>query len=139
MKRCSTCHRAKSIDAFYARTNKCKSCTKKAVRANYRRNREHYIAYDRARELRPERKAWKSEAQKRYIAKNPGKRRARIKLGNAVRVGRVVRMPCFECGSIKAQAHHVDYRKPLDVRWMCRACHLHQHGKTAAEGGHRHG
>ncbi len=130
MKRCSKCSRTKPLDAFYARQSKCKSCAKAAVRANYRRNRDHYVAYDKEREQRPERKAWKSEAQKRYNARNPGKRRARVKLGNAVRDGKVMRQACMGCGSTKAQAHHPDYRKALSVAWLCKDCHWRQHGSV---------
>jgi len=118
---------------FYARSNKCKSCTKKAVRANYRKNREHYVAYDKRREQRAERKAFKSVAQKRYAAKNPGKRRARIKVGNAIRDQRLVRQPCKDCGSEQSQAHHSDYRKPLLVEWLCKDCHWLQHGSVLKE------
>jgi hypothetical protein len=42
------------------------------------------------------------------------------------RRGKLVPMPCA-CGSTDAQMHHPDYRKPLEVVWICRPCHLALH------------
>lgn len=41
--------------------------------------------------------------------------------------GKLVRKPCSECGFAKAEKHHNDYRKPLQVQWVCRPCHLRLH------------
>lgn len=54
---------------------------------------------------------------------------ARSYLGVYVRRGRVKRGPCEICGST-AEAHHEDYGKPLDVRWLCRVHHLEYHRGT---------
>lgn len=59
-----------------------------------------------------------------------GKFKARYKVGNAVRDGRLVRLPCEVCGEIKSQAHHVDYRKYFKVQWLCRKHHLEREGKV---------
>jgi hypothetical protein len=40
-----------------------------------------------------------------------------------LRRGKLTRQPCEECGDPKAEAHHDDYSKPLDVRWLCRDDH----------------
>ena len=45
----------------------------------------------------------------------------------AILSGRLVREPCSRCGAPKAQAHHEDYSKPLDVAWLCRKCHKQRH------------
>jgi len=37
-------------------------------------------------------------------------------------------MPCEICGCEKSEAHHDDYSRPLDVRWLCRVHHLMHHG-----------
>lgn len=36
--------------------------------------------------------------------------------------------PCERCGDIRTEAHHDDYRRPLDVRWLCVMCHTAHHG-----------
>ena len=38
---------------------------------------------------------------------------------------------CEDCGNIiETEAHHKDYSKPLEVRWLCRACHKIVHRKA---------
>lgn len=44
----------------------------------------------------------------------------------ALSSGELVRQPCEICGE-KADAHHDDYNKPLDVRWLCRSHHKQHH------------
>lgn len=48
-----------------------------------------------------------------------------IKTGALIRPGR-----CSMCGTADAKinAHHPDYRKPLEVIWLCYRCHQHAHG-----------
>lgn len=59
--------------------------------------------------------------------------RAHKVVGNAVKDGRLVKKPCECCGDEKAEAHHDDYSKPLDVRWLCRKCHKKHHLDTVNE------
>lgn len=51
---------------------------------------------------------------------------ARSYLGVYLRRGKIKAQPCVSCGA-KAQAHHPDYSKPLDVIWLCRKHHLELH------------
>jgi len=44
----------------------------------------------------------------------------------AVRSGVLVKVPCA-CGDPVTQAHHDDYCRPLDVRWLCQKCHTAWH------------
>jgi hypothetical protein len=44
-------------------------------------------------------------------------------------MGRLIRQPCEVCGEKKVEAHHDDYDKPLDVRWLCKAHHTDVHRK----------
>ncbi len=47
----------------------------------------------------------------------------------AKRAGDLVAKPCEVCGSRPSVAHHDDYAKPLDVRWLCRSCHGRWHAE----------
>ena len=44
-----------------------------------------------------------------------------------IKHGKLVRQPCEICGDIKVDAHHDDYMKPLDVRWLCKKHHIEHH------------
>lgn len=132
---CRGCKRRKPLDDYYnhprmsdGHLNFCKECVKPRVRANYQRTRKRYKKYDKEREKRPERKAMKKEYEARYREVYPEKYRAHMAVGNAVRAGRLMRRPCEVCGN-KAEAHHDDYSKPLDVRWLCFTHHRMHHGQ----------
>ena len=61
-------------------------------------------------------------------AKNPEKHRARLAVSWAVKKGYLVPQPCC-CGSSKAEAHHSDYSKKLEVIWLCPKHHKELHRK----------
>lgn len=132
---CFICEKKKHLREFYrhkkmadGHLNKCKECTKKGVRQNYQEHREDYQEYERQREQRPERKAKKAEYQRQHRAKNPLKSRARRILNYHVRVGNIAKKPCEVCGA-PAEAHHANYRKPLDVEWLCLRHHRSERHK----------
>lgn len=56
------------------------------------------------------------------------KGRARLKVLDATRSGRLVKQPCEVCGIKKVHAHHDNYDKPLSVRWLCKFHHNEVHG-----------
>lgn len=135
-KPCFKCGVTKPITDFYAhpqmgdgRLNKCKECTKRDVSENYRANFEHYQNYERERFKLPERKRDVSKYRRARAERTPEKVRARYMVGSAIRRGSLVRQPCEHCGEPKSQAHHEDYSKPLDVRWLCFVCHRKAHGQ----------
>ena len=69
-----------------------------------------------------ERKAWYSQYRKdRY---NKVKTKAR----NDCR--KLERMPCEICGDSIVEAHHDDYSKPLEVRWLCQSHHKQWHAEN---------
>ena len=63
----------------------------------------------------------------RWRAKHRHKNNAQQKLRHAVKTGKLERQPCEKCGNPKSEAHHADYSKPLDVKWLCRQCHAKEH------------
>lgn len=48
-----------------------------------------------------------------------------------LRRGKMIRAAkCSTCGiECKTEGHHDDYNKPTEVRWLCKICHKHEHGK----------
>ena len=56
----------------------------------------------------------------------------RLVFHEAIKRGDLVRKPCEACGRhSKVIAHHDDYDRPLDVRWLCSPHHHEAHGRTA--------
>jgi ribosomal protein S27AE len=49
------------------------------------------------------------------------------KVRDAIRAGKLLRQCCERCTAYHAQAHHDDYMKPLEVRWLCVTCHRKWH------------
>ncbi len=72
-----------------------------------------------------------AETQKRQNAKFPEKLRARTALNHAIKNGKIIKpSACSYCGIHKRlDGHHVDYSKPLKVKWLCRVCHIGLHMK----------
>ena len=67
--------------------------------------------------------------KKIQTARYPERIAARKAVFEAVRSGRLIRQACERCGDYPGHAHHEDYSKPLDVRWLCRSCHREYHEK----------
>lgn len=64
-----------------------------------------------------------------YKIKNPKKRKAHTIVGNSIRDGHLFRESCSICHDSDAQAHHDDYDKPLNIRWLCRKHHADWHAE----------
>lgn len=62
-----------------------------------------------------------------WQARNKHKRQAQAKVHNALRTGKLERQPCEVCGEMKVHAHHEDYSKPLDIKWLCVKHHNERH------------
>lgn len=67
------------------------------------------------------------DTNKKWREKNPLKVAAHTIVNNAVRSGKITKLPCSVCGKEKAHAHHTDYYKPLDIVWLCSSCHRKHH------------
>ena len=132
-KRCFKCGEIKPLTEFYKHSgmadgylNKCKDCSKKDSINNRNKNIDKYREYDRKRGNRQD-KSYIKEYRKKY----PKKHKAQNLVNNNVRNGNLHKEPCCICGSNKnIVAHHDDYDKPLNVRWMCQACHVSWHKKN---------
>lgn len=144
---CKQCGKEKTLDGFYKHPkmkdgllNKCIECFKAGVKANRKKNIDHYKAYDNARANRPDRvearrkysetaagKRAMAAAKVRYVERNPIKRSAHVITGHAIRSGILVKGVCEVCGSNIVHGHHDDYAKPLEVRWLCPEHHSAWH------------
>lgn len=72
--------------------------------------------------------------RRKYLADAPDnegqkiKRSVRVLTRNYITAGKLIKEPCEVCGTDKdVEAHHDDYNKPLDVRWLCRKHHREHH------------
>lgn len=132
-KKCFKCGGIKPLTEYYKHSqmkdghvNKCKECNKKDVAEHRAANLEKIRAYDRERGNRQTK-----EYRDNYVMKFPLKHKAHNIVGNAIRDKKLFKEPCEECGSeIRIHAHHDDYAKPLNVRWLCAAHHHQWHSKN---------
>lgn len=60
------------------------------------------------------------------------KHRCRSIAKDAKKRGKLIPKPCEACGELKVEMHHMDYAKPLNVRWFCRKHHLQFHKQLKA-------
>lgn len=108
---------------------KCKECAKTDVRENYSKRRIQYHQYEKQRSQDPRRR----ELTRIYCAngkkRNAEKWKARYATLNAIRDGKLKRLPCEVCGNEKTEAHHEDYSKPMDVKFLCFKHHRQVHGQ----------
>ena len=124
MKSCGRCGENKELKSFnrdkYTKTgyrSQCKECMRKE-RSD---NRAYYKAY---RET-PEKKEWYAKYRRDRYHKDMLKVKAR----NAARA--LDRGLCEVCGLKEdIHAHHDDYTKPLDVRWLCGKHHKEWHSEN---------
>jgi hypothetical protein len=99
--------------------------------------REYHQAYEAKYLADPSVKARRA-AQMRQYSKSPATRHhhvARWQVHRALEAGRLVKQPCEVCGDAKVHAHHDDYSKPLDVRWLCLRHHVDHHAKATGQDG----
>ena len=135
-KSCFKCEITKPLTEFYKHSmmadghlNKCKACTKKDVANHREKNIETVRAYDRERAKRPERIQHAIEVTRQWRLADKRRLKAHNAVARALRKGLLTPTPCVICASLKSVAHHEDYDKPLDVVWMCQACHKQHHEK----------
>jgi len=149
-KKCRKCGIPKPLLEFYTHPamadghlNKCKECVKTRVKVYAEANPDKVRLLGREKRRRPKYremdKRWcqnnpeQSRVHKlKWEAQNVDKRKAEWAVSNAIRDGKIVKsQECSQCGATgDIEAHHPDYNKPLDVVWLCTACH----GETRHKG-----
>ena len=109
------------------RLNKCKACTKRDMLLHRRKNGDAIRVYDRERSKLPHRLQDGSVRAAEYRRRFPERYKANNAVQSALRSGRLVKSPCWCCGSDEVEAHHPDYSAPLDVIWLCPLHHKEIH------------
>lgn len=134
----------------------CKNCDRQRQRDNYaddksgaltrnkkwREENKNKLSSSRSKYYEKNKEEIKKGANERYAANsgevkkkraeyckdNKEKITAHGKVAQAIKNGELTRLPCEVCGSdIRIQAHHDDYSKPLEVRWLCQTHHSREH------------
>jgi hypothetical protein len=140
MKKCSKCKIEKRFSEFYRNkaisdgfSHYCKKCFDLANGKSRKNNPD-----------RPTPPSWLPASQKVYrdnhpemvrektskwVANNPHKKASHIVVAQALYSGSLKKLPCENCGMERVDAHHEDYTKPLDVRWLCRKHHKARHAE----------
>ncbi len=113
-KQCSQCKVSYPITLFWKngvnyaglpkRHSFCKFCQTKIRKANYSAARE-----------------------KQKQERNRKKIRAQRVVQGRVRNGTMIKQPCWICGELEVDAHHILYDFPLKVIWLCRRHHIDTH------------
>jgi len=143
MRTCSKCEIEKPEDCFSFLKKQgcynswCKDCIKAYCKKWVKNNSEkstisHANWYkNNQAKAKNQAKRWSKnnpEKKKRHILKYQAKHPERIKahqaVSYAIKTGKLTKKPCLMCGStIKINAHHMDYSKPLNVIWLCKDHH----------------
>lgn len=74
------------------------------------------------------RNAEKSRARSTNWRKNNlSKKAAEARVREALKAGKIQKLPCLICGEIKVEGHHPDYNEPLKIQWLCKRHHMAWH------------
>ena len=104
-------HHSRSYKKYY-RTHKTKILEKQKQYLQTDRGKQNKIAINQRENIR-----------------YPEKYKARYTLRNAIRTGLIKRGTCEVCGNTKTEAHHDDYSKPFEVKWLCHKHHCELEGR----------
>jgi hypothetical protein len=108
---CTTCRIHKPLTEYWRDSSRkngrnyvCISCCK-IQKENYKRS--HIVA--------------------RSIALHPQKQKARLLIRKLLKSGELLKLACFLCGDSKSVAHHINYKYPDKVIWLCVRHHSEVH------------
>lgn len=145
MKTCRRCNKPKEDSEFntykkYGKTylkSMCKPCQsewyaeKGYGKKSYEDNRQHKKQLMKAYTQTKAGKEAAKRAQEKYRRSSQYslKQNARKKVFRAVQSGKLVKPICCESCSqeLALEAHHEDYSKPLEIKWLCKECHENTH------------
>ena len=93
---------------------------------------QQHLKRNRERAKTPEGKAAGLRANREWRRRNRQKVAAHNAVARAIAAGSISRQPCERCGNQNSQAHHDDYSKPLEIRWLCDVDHKERHRELKA-------
>lgn len=138
MKKCNKCNEIREGCEYQKDSSKadglrtiCKICCKEyeATKRNSTNSRKKENIDNYQKRYRDNNKEAIAESQRRYLKnpKNRKKHNAHWMVFKAKESGKLSSEPCEICGSERSVAHHDDYDKPLNVRWLCQSHHKQWH------------
>lgn len=139
-KSCFRCGEIKLIDEFYkhprmsdGHLGKCKTCTKSDVRKHRASEPDRHREYEKKRyDKSPARRESCRRHASEWASRNKEKRVVHGIVGRAIKSGLLAPEPCETClATSPIHAHHDDYAKPLEVRWLCASCHRRHHASRS--------
>jgi len=109
--------------------SECKSCSGEMSATHFYKNNKKILKRQSLRVKTEKYRKMVCESARRYDNKHPSRYLAKLEVNKAIKRGDIRSLPCEKCGEEKTEAHHDDYSKPLNIRWLCRICHKKLHRK----------
>ena len=103
----------------------CRKCKQKYDRIYSRKYRAEHPEW--IKKSNKKHKEIIEKSIKEYARKYPERIKATSKLNNAIKAHKIKRMKCFICGQKNTHGHHIDYKKPFEVIWLCPIHHKALH------------
>jgi hypothetical protein len=128
---CPRCKVTKTRAEFYESKGSisayCRACFR-----SYQQNEGHEIVLRAAKNYRESSEG--KIKRRQYINSVGAKYRSKYKAEGKIQARyqawyNLTKLPCEVCKSPDTHAHHDDYSKPLDVRWLCSQHHGQEHRK----------
>lgn len=129
---CNKCGKEKFLIDFYkdktrllGRSYVCRFCDneRRRILAATSQGLLKSKTYQRSEQGKIARRLW----QKREYWINRHKHTARKMVEAMVKSGDIIKKPCEVCGKERSLAHHPNYAKPLEVKWLCQKHHSEIH------------
>jgi len=137
---CGKCRQEKPVSEFYKSKRDgygswCKNCKRDYKREYYKRpgaKEAQRKLYERLRDEGYFRQYWRKQKQDPRLQVRLFARRY---VSNMIRMGKLIRQSCAECGKEQGEAHHPDYNEPLLIVWLCPDCHRALHRRLKVKKG----